>query len=79
MYICGEHVTKDLDRGIDLYKAAGDQGNSNALFQLGKIYYHGEGTLQKDIDQVLFHFFSNRVGLKQTTKPFFFSVRFILT
>src|SRR3954470_18243089 len=42
MYVNGDQVPKDVNRGLELLNQALKQGNADAAFRLGKLYDDGE-------------------------------------
>ena len=46
MYENGQGVEKDLEEAVKWYRKAADQGNAYAQYNVGVVYYKGEGVLR---------------------------------
>jgi len=54
-YSNGEGVPKDLNEAFKYFKLSADQGNSEALKNLGDCYSNGEGVIQDEQEGVRYY------------------------
>ena len=48
IYRKGNGLPQDYTRAIEWYSKAAEKGCANAMYNLGTMYHHGQGMLQKD-------------------------------
>ena len=51
MYLRGEGVSPDVEKGLDLLRRAASLGHSTAAFNLGALYRTGGCGVQKDLEK----------------------------
>lgn len=53
IYFDGIEVKKNVEKGIELYKSSASQGNRDALYRLGILYYNGDKSVGEDKQQAV--------------------------